>query len=189
MQRLGMAQHCSQGLHGCSGYIVERVLLGERPTGSLTVSAQSQRLWVLRPKLSHQLGPEQTSRSQLCDFHKIVHSYPPEEGKSRSKVINRQTRFQTRTKVLQAIRKGVCQFQIRCSTCLLHVVTGDGNGIELGHILGSKSENITYQSHTGLRRIDVGISHHKLLENVILYGPRERLHGYPLLFCSDDKKC
>ena len=35
VQTLGMPQHGSHGLDTCSAYVVERILLGERPSGGL----------------------------------------------------------------------------------------------------------------------------------------------------------
>ena len=50
------------------------------------------------------------------------------------------------------------------------MIAGDRNGVELRHILGSISKDISDDFHRELRRIDVSVAHHKLLKDIILYG-------------------
>ena len=66
------------------------------------------------------------------------------------------------------------------------MVAGDGDGIELWHILRSVSENIANYAHGGLGRIDVRIPHHELLEYVVLYGTGQLGLINALLFGSQN---
>lgn len=52
----------------------------------------------------------------------------------------------------------------------LHVVATDGNAVKLGHVLRSIGENVLNDPHRGARRVDVGVAHHVLLQNVVLDG-------------------
>ena len=53
---------------------------------------------------------------------------------------------------------------------LLHVVTRDGDGVELGHVLGRVRHDVAHDAHRGLGRVDVGVAHHVLLQDVVLDG-------------------
>ena len=69
------------------------------------------------------------------------------------------------------------------------MVAGNGDGIEFRHVFRRVPENVRDDAHGGLRRIDVGVAHHKFFENVILNGPRQCLRLHALLFGCHDVKC
>ena len=55
-------------------------------------------------------------------------------------------------------------------TRFVHVITADTDAVEFGHIPTGVRKNIPNDAHTWSRRIDIGITHHKLLQNVVLNG-------------------
>ncbi len=66
------------------------------------------------------------------------------------------------------------------------MVTGNGDGVELRHILGSVGEDVADDSHTELRRVDVGVTYHKLLEDVVLDSTGHLLELHSLLQTCHD---
>ena len=62
------------------------------------------------------------------------------------------------------------------------MITADGNAIEFGHKVSRVGDNIADNAHAGFRRIDIGIPHHELFQNVVLNGAgKRRLTGALLL--------
>ena len=57
VERLSMSQGCTHGLDTCTADVVERILLGERPSGSLGMGTQSEGFGVLGVELADNLGP------------------------------------------------------------------------------------------------------------------------------------
>ena len=49
------------------------------------------------------------------------------------------------------------------------MVAGNGDGVELGHVLGRVFEDVGDNPHGEFGRVDVGVAHHELLEDVVLY--------------------
>ena len=74
-----------------------------------------------------------------------------------------------RAQILKSVGKRIGQLDVAGSSGLLHVVTGDGYGVELGHVLRCVFEYIGDNTHRELRRIDIGVAHHELLEDIVLY--------------------
>ena len=163
MQRLRSAENGCCCLNCGSSYVVERVLLGKAPTAGLAVGAQGERFFILRVELFYNLCPQHTCGAHFCDFHKVVHPDGPKEREPRRKSVYIHSRFYSCADVFQTVGKGVCKFNICRGSRFLHMVTGDGNAIELGHILGSKLKNITDNFHGWCRRINVSIPHHEFL--------------------------
>src|SRR5699024_9379245 len=88
--------------------------------------------------------------------------------------------------VLHPVGQGVGQLQVGGGPGLLHVVAGAGDGVEARHALGGVGEDVGDDPHRGLGRIDVGVTDHELLEDVVLDGPGKFLGGYTLFLGGDD---
>ena len=68
------------------------------------------------------------------------------------------------------------------------MVTGNGNTVELRHVLGGIFENITNNTHGHGRRINVGITNHEFLQDIILDGALQNLTVYALFdACTDEE--
>ncbi len=189
VQTLGMAQGGAHSLDAGTADIVEGVLLGERPAGGLRVGAQGQRLGILGVELLHNLGPQHTGGAHLGYLHEEIHADGPEERQSRRKCVDIHAGVDACAQILQAVGQGVCQLDVAGGAGLLHVVARDGDGVELGHILRGVLEDVGDDTHREFRRVDVGVAHHKLLEDVILYGTGHLLELGALLQTGVDVEC
>ena len=68
------------------------------------------------------------------------------------------------------------------------MIPADRNRIELRHITGGKFDNIGHDTHRGLRRVNIGVAHHKFFENVILDRARQSRSADALLFTGHDER-
>ena len=150
------------------------------------MGTQRQRLGVLRLELPHDLGPKHTGRTHLGDLHEVIHADGPEERQARGEGVDRHAGVDTGPQVLQAVGQRVGQLDIGRGARLLHVVTRNGDRVELGHVARSVLENIGDDLHGELRRIDIGVAHHELLEDVVLDRTGELVEGAALLQTRDD---
>ena len=122
VQTLGVAQYCSHSLDTGTTYVVEGILLGERPTRGLRVCTQRQRLRILSAKALNNLSPQQTTSTHLGNLHEVVHTDSPEEAESWSESIHIDTSIHTSTQVVHTIGQGVSQLDVSRCTSLLHVI-------------------------------------------------------------------
>ena len=72
-----------------------------------------------------------------------------------------------------AVGQRIGEFQIRRRARLLHVIAGDRDRVELRHVPRGVGEDVGDDPQRWLRRIDVGVADHELLEDVVLDGPGE----------------
>ncbi len=170
VEALGVAQGCAHGLDAGAAYVVEGVLLGERPARCLRVGAQGERFGVLGVELLHNLGPKHTRGAHLGHFHEEVHADSPEERQAGSERVDIHACVHAGAEIFQAVGQGVCQLDVACCAGFLHVVAGDGYRVELGHVLRGVLEDVGDDSHREFRRVDVGVAHHEFLEDVVLDG-------------------
>lgn len=70
--------------------------------------------------------------------------------------------------VLDAVRQREGQLQLGVRTSLLHVVSTDGDAVELWHVIAGVGEDALDDAHRRRGWVDVGVSHHVLLQNVVL---------------------
>ena len=168
MQRLGVTQCGTHRLDGRAGHIVEGILLRERPARGLRVGTQRQRLGILRIELLDDLGPQHTCRTHLGDLHEVIHADGPEERQARCEGVDRHAGIDTRAQVLQTVGQRVRQLDVGRGTRLLHVVTRNRDRVELGHVLRGVLEDVGDDAHRELGRINIGVAHHELLEDVVL---------------------
>ena len=111
----------------------------------------------------------------------MVHTDGPEEGETRSEGVDVDTGVDTCAEVLHTVREGVSHLDVGRSARLLHVIAGDGDGVELGHVLRGVLEDVGNDAHRKFGRIDVGVTHHELLEDVVLDRSLHLLELSPLL--------
>ena len=66
------------------------------------------------------------------------------------------------------------------------MIARNRNGVELRHVLGAIGNDIANDAHARNRWINVGITHHKFFQNVVLNRSRKRFRTDALLFRSHD---
>ncbi|MPM06135.1 hypothetical protein SDC9_52431 [bioreactor metagenome] len=111
----------------------------------------------------------------------MVHANCPEKRKTRRKLVNRNAGFDAGSQIFKSVGQRVCHFDIGRSTGFLHVISADGNAVELGHKLRRVFEDIGNDFHRRHRRINVRVPHHEFLQNVVLNGSGQ-LFGFHALF-------
>ena len=186
MQRLGVPLGGGHGLQAGADDVVVDVLRGQRPARGLRVGAQRQRLVVLRAGLLDQLRPQQPAGPELGDLHEEVHADAPEEAQPRRERVDVHPGGLAGLEVLHAVGQRVGQLQVGRRPGLLDVVAGDRDRVEPRHLLRGEREDVADDLHRGLGRIDVGVAHHELFEDVVLDGPGQLLRLHPLLLGRDD---
>jgi len=150
---------------------------------SCAVSDQPE-VWQWR----QQFGPQQPRGAHLGDFHEEVHADRPEERQPRREAVDVETRCDTRAEIFDAVGQRIGEFEILSRAGFLHVIAGNGNGIVLRHPLRGVGEDVGDDPHRGRRRIDVGIAHHELFQNVILNGAREFFRRHTLFLGGGDEQ-
>ena len=186
VQRLRVTECSTHSLDTCTTYVVERVLLGKRPSRGLAVCTQSHGFRVLSTEGLNNLCPQHTSCTHLGNLHEVIHADSPEERQTRSESINIHTCVDTGTQILHTVSQRICQLDVSRSASLLHVVTGDRNAVELRHVLRGVLEDVGDDLHRELRRIDVRVTYHKLLQNIVLYSTSHLFELGSLLQTSID---
>ena len=66
------------------------------------------------------------------------------------------------------------------------MVTRYGYRVELGHVFGRVANDVADDAHARRRRIDIGVAHHELFEDVVLYGAAQLRLRHALLFGGHD---
>ena len=150
------------------------------------MGTQGKGFGVLGVELIDYFSPQHTGGTHLGNLHEMVHAHAPEETKTRSEVVHTHAGIDTSTQVLQTVGQGVGQLDVGGGTCLLHVVAGDGDAVEFGHVFGGVFEDVGNNLHRGQRRIDIGVAHHKLLQDIILDGTLQLFLRHSLLFGGND---
>ena len=183
-----MAQRCGHSFHTGTGNVVERILFGQGPAGSLRMGTQCHGFRILSAEALQDLRPQYTGRTHLRNFHEVVLAHIPEEGQTFCEGVNFQAGFFTGTDVFHAVGQRVTQFQVAGRAAFLNVVTGNGNGVELRHVVGGVFENVADDTHGHIRRIDVGVTNHEFLQNIVLNGTGHDLLIYALFFTGYDEE-
>ena len=68
----------------------------------------------------------------------------------------------------------------------MHVVAADADAVEARHPAGAVAEDVAHDAHAGPRRVDVGVAHHELLQDVVLDGALQLFRRHALLFRRHD---
>ena len=187
MERLRPAQNRRHRLVCRADHVVIGVLFLQADARGLTVGAQHQGFRVLGVELAHDAVPQEARRAQLGDLHEEVGANRKEERQTTRKGIHVQTGFQGGLYVFLTVGKGEGQFLNKVRARLLHVIARDRDRIEFRHIGRGVFDDIRDDPHRGFGRIDIGVAHHELFQNVVLNGARQQLAINALLFAGDDK--
>ena len=150
------------------------------------MSAEGERLRVFRVEGLDDLGPKHAGGAHFRDFHEVVFPLRPEEREAGCEGVDIDACGDASAEVFPAIGEGVGHFKVGCGTGFLHVIAGDGNRVELRHLLRGELEDVGDDFHRWLGRIDVGVPHHVFLEDVILDRACELVEGGALFEGGDD---
>ncbi len=186
VQALRAAEHRRHRLDRRAHDVVVRVLRREAPARGLAVRAQHQALRVLRPELLHDPPPQQPRSAHLGDLEVEVHADRPEEAQATRELVDVEPLGERGLHVLLAVGQRERELQRLVRTCLLHVIAGDRDRVELRHVLRGELDDVADDAHRRRGRVDVGVADHELLEDVVLDGPRELLPADALLLGCDD---
>jgi hypothetical protein len=148
--------------------------------------AQRQRARVLRRERMQQLCPQQARGAQLRHLHEKIHADAEEERQPRRKPVDGEPGGKSGAHIFDAIGERIGEFQILRRARFLHVVAGDRDRVELRHVGRGVGENVGDDAQRGARRVDVGVAHHELFEDVVLDGAAELFRRHPLLLGGDD---
>ncbi len=149
-------------------HVVVDVLRGQRPAGGLAVGAQAERARVLRIELRQELGPQQPRRAHFCDFHEKIHADRPEERQPRRKTVDVEACSKPGAEIFDTVGEGIGEFEVLRRAGFLHVIAGNRNRIVFRHFLRGIRKNVGNDPHRWRRRIDVGVAHHELFQDVVL---------------------
>ena len=153
------------------------------------MSAKRKRFGVFRLKFfRQQLRPQQACGAQFCHLHEKIHAHRPEKRKPGRKYVDIHAGADAGFNIFQTICQRVGQFQISRRASLLHMVAGDRNRVEFRHVLAGIGKNISNDPHRRCGRINIGVAHHELFQNVILNGAGEVFLGNALFFSSNNIK-
>ena len=189
MQGLGVTERCRHSFHTGTADVVEWILFGEGPAGGLGVGTECHGFRILCAEAFEDLCPEDTSCTHLCDFHEVVLALIPEEGQTLCESIDRQTCFFAAADVFHTVCQRVTDFQIAGSAAFLNVVARNGNGVELRHVLGGVFENITNDTHGHSRWVNVGVTYHEFLQDIVLNGTCKDLLVDALFDAGGNEEC
>ncbi len=70
----------------------------------------------------------------------------------------------------------------------MHVIAADADAVELGHLPRAIAEDVAHDAHARPRRIDVGVAHHELLEDVVLDGALQLFRWNALFLRGHDEE-
>ena len=152
------------------------------------MGAQAQRARVLRVELRQQLGPQQPRRAHLGDFHEEVHADRPEERQPRRKAIDVETGSKPGAQIFDAVGQRIGELEVLRRAGLLHVIAGDRDRVVFRHLLRGVGKDVGDDPHRGRRRIDIGVAHHELFQNVVLNGAREFFRRHALFLGRGDEQ-
>ena len=141
---------------------------------------------LLRLEALDELRPEQARGAHLGHLHEEVHADRPEERQARRELVDGQAGGDAGADVLDAVGERVGEFEVLRRARLLHVVAGDRDRVELRHVRRGVGEDVGDDAHRGFGRIDVGVAHHELFEDVVLDRAGELFGRHALLLGRDD---
>ena len=188
VQRLRAAMGRGEGFDAGARDVVEHVLRGERPAARLAMRAQAHRLRVLRAEIPHEPRPKRPRGPHLGDFHEVVHANRPEEREARRERVDIEARRHAGAHIFDAVRERIGQLQVGGRAGFLHVIAGDRDRVELRHLLARIGEDVGDDAHGRQGRIDVGVPHHELFEDVVLDRARKLGGRDALLLAGHDEQ-
>ena len=90
--------------------------------------------------------------------------------------------------IFDAVGQRIGELEVLRRAGFLHVIAGDRDGIVFRHLLRGIGEDVGDDPHRGRRRIDVGVAHHELFQNVVLNGARQFLRRHALFLGGGDEQ-
>ena len=90
--------------------------------------------------------------------------------------------------IFDAVGQRIGEFEVLRRAGFLHVIAGDRDGVVLRHFLRGVRKDVGDDPHRGRRRIDVGVAHHELFQNVVLNGARQFLRRNALFLGGRDEQ-
>ena len=152
--------------------VVVGVLRRQRPAGGLGMGAQRQRARVLGRELCW-ISFAHSSRAARCLATSMKKFMPaPRRTTGAARTCRSSGRRRRRRGHIRCRRPGCRRAPGRRRPGFLHVVAGDRDRVELRHLSRRVGEDVGDDPHRGLRRVDVGVADHELLEDVVLDGAR-----------------
>ena len=174
MQRLRVAGGGRHRLDLRAHHVVPDILRGERPAGRLAMRAQRQRLLVLRlgtcPTRSHQ--SRRAARILATSMKKFMPIAQKNDSRGANASMSSPAASPARMYSTPSAKR-VGELEIGRRPGLLHVVAGDRDRVELRHVLRRMAEDVGDDAHRARGRVDVGVAHHELFEDVVLDGAGE----------------
>ena len=152
------------------------------------MGAQRQRFRILRIELRQELGPQQPGRAHLRHFHEEVHADGPEERQPRRETIDVEPRLEAGTEIFDPVGQRIGKLEVLGRAGFLHVIAGNRDRIVLRHFLRGVGKNVGDDPHRGRRRVDVGVAHHELFQNVVLNGAGEFFRRHALFLGGGDEQ-
>ena len=187
MQALGVPKGGGHAFDDGARDVVVGVLFLEAPAGGLGMGAERQGLGILGTELVDGLGPEEARGPHLGDFHEVVHADGPEEGDPWREGVHVHAGLDAGAQILEPVGEGVTELNVVGGAGFLHVVAGDADAVELGHLFGGVGEDVADDADGGVGGVDVGVADHELFEDVVLDGAGELVVLDALLFAGDDE--
>ena len=189
VQRLGAAHDGRHGLDGRADDVVMRLLGRERVAAGLAVRAQQKAALVLGIEfLLDERRPQPPRRAHLGNLHVEIHADAPEEREARRHGVHVEAGLDGGPAVLEPVGHGEAQLERGVGAGLVHVVAGDGDGVELGHVGRRVAEDVADGAQARVGGVDVGVADHELFEDVILDCACELLLCHPGLLRRHDKE-
>ena len=143
---------------------------------------------ILRAQIGHHPMPQHAGGPQLGDLHEEIHADGEEKRQPPGEFVDVQPAGNTVFHIFLPIGDGKGQFLHLRRPGLLHVIAGNRDRVELRHLARRITEDVADDPHRRLRRIDIGIADHELLQNVVLNGAVQLRAGHPLLLARDNKE-
>eukprot|EP00968_Pinguiococcus_pyrenoidosus_P015893 scaffold1492_cov257-Pinguiococcus_pyrenoidosus.AAC.8 len=187
VQRLGAPHDGRHGLDRGAHHVVVRILLGQAVSTGLAVRPEHARHGVLRLEvLLHEVRPQAPGRAKLRHLGVEVHAHRKEEAEARCHLVHVQASLYRAAYILDSVCQRERQLDHGVRARLLHVVPTDADAVVERHVLGRESKDVLDDPHARLRRVDVRVAHHELLQDVVLDRAAELLQGDAALLGSHD---
>ena len=186
VQRLGSPLRCRHRLDAGARHIVEHILGGETPAGSLAMGAKRQGALVFRVEALDELGPDHPRGPHLRHFHEEIHADGPKEREAWRELVDAEPHGDAGLGIFESVRQCVGKFEIGGRSGFLHVIAGDRDRVEFRHPLGGIFENVGNDPHRLGGRIDESVPHHELFQDVVLDGAGELFRRHALFLARHD---
>ena len=149
------------------------------------MNTQHHGLWLLSMEaLLHNLCPNATGSTELCNLFEYIVVCIPEEGQTASKIIYVQASLDSSLNICNTISDGECDFLGSGRTSLTDVITGNRDSVPLWNILGAIFKYVGDQTHGWTWREDVGTTCSILLQDIILNGTLQLISWNALLLSN-----